>query len=469
MGLKLYNTLTKTLEEFKPIEEGKVKMYFCGPTVYDYPHIGNLRTFVVSDILRRYLEYRGYEVVFVMNLTDVDDKTIKGARREGISLKEYTDRYAKIFFEDISTIRIKPATYYPRATDTIKEIVEFVKALIEKGYAYKTEDGVYFDISSFKEYGKLSNLDRREIKVGASGRVHADEYSKDDVVDFALWKAWKEEDGDVYWDTEIGKGRPGWHIECSVMSTKYLGETFDIHGGGVDLIFPHHENEIAQSEAKTGKKFVNYWVHVEHLMVNGRKMSKSEGNFYTLRDLLAKGYSPKAIRLVLISTHYKKPLDFTEDKVVQAQNTIKDLELFIARMKKISKVNTSVNVDSSKVEVIVNARKRFIDSMDDNLNVPEALGVVFSLVSSYENRDITSISSVEADEVLKFLEEVKSVLDFFDMDIDQVPSEVLELVNQREEFRKNKNFSEADRIRNLITSKGYTLIDTKIGSIVAKV
>lgn len=469
MGLKLYNTLTKTLEEFKPIEEGKVKMYFCGPTVYDYPHIGNLRTFVVSDILRRYLEYRGYEVLFVMNLTDVDDKTIKGARREGISLKEYTDRYAKIFFEDISTIRIKPATYYPRATDTIKEIVEFVKALIEKGYAYKTEDGVYFDISSFKEYGKLSNLDRREIKVGASGRVHADEYSKDDVVDFALWKAWKEEDGDVYWDTEIGKGRPGWHIECSVMSTKYLGETFDIHGGGVDLIFPHHENEIAQSEAKTGKKFVNYWVHVEHLMVNGRKMSKSEGNFYTLRDLLAKGYSPKAIRLVLISTHYKKPLDFTEDKVVQAQNTIKDLELFIARMKKISKVNTSVNVDSSKVEVIVNARKRFIDSMDDNLNVPEALGVVFSLVSSYENRDITSISSVEADEVLKFLEEVKSVLDFFDMDIDQVPSEVLELVNQREEFRKNKNFSEADRIRNLITSKGYTLIDTKIGSIVAKV
>lgn len=469
MGLKLYNTLTKTLEEFKPIEEGKVKMYFCGPTVYDYPHIGNLRTFVVSDVLRRYLEYRGYEVVFVMNLTDVDDKTIKGARREGISLKEYTDRYAKIFFEDISTIRIKPATYYPRATDTIKEIVEFVKALIEKGYAYKTEDGVYFDISSFKEYGKLSNLDKREIRVGASGRVHADEYSKDDVVDFALWKAWKEEDGDVYWDTEIGKGRPGWHIECSVMSTKYLGETFDIHGGGVDLIFPHHENEIAQSEAKTGKKFVNYWVHVEHLMVNGRKMSKSEGNFYTLRDLLAKGYSPKAIRLVLISTHYKKPLDFTEDKVVQAQNTIKDLELFIARMKKISKVNTSVNVDSSKVEVIVNARKRFIDSMDDNLNVPEALGVVFSLVSSYENRDITSISSVEADEVLKFLEEVKSVLDFFDMDIDQVPSEVLELVNQREEFRKNKNFSEADRIRNLITSKGYTLIDTKIGSIVAKV
>ena len=469
MGLKLYNTLTKTLEEFKPIEEGKVKMYFCGPTVYDYPHIGNLRTFVVSDVLRRYLEYLGYEVVFVMNLTDVDDKTIKGARREGISLREYTDRYAKIFFEDISTIRIKPATYYPRATDTIKEIVEFVKALIEKGYAYKTEDGVYFDISSFKEYGKLSNLDRREIKVGASGRVHADEYSKDDVVDFALWKAWKEEDGDVYWDTEIGKGRPGWHIECSVMSTKYLGETFDIHGGGVDLIFPHHENEIAQSEAKTGKKFVNYWVHVEHLMVNGRKMSKSEGNFYTLRDLLAKGYSPKAIRLVLISTHYKKPLDFTEDKVVQAQNTIKDLELFIARMKKISKVNTSVNVDSSKVEVIVNARKRFIDSMDDNLNVPEALGVVFSLVSSYENRDITSISSVEADEVLKFLEEVKSVLDFFDMDIDQVPSEVLELVNQREEFRKNKNFSEADRIRNLITSKGYTLIDTKIGSIVAKV
>lgn len=468
MGIKLYNTLTEQVEEFKPIEEGKVKMYFCGPTVYDYPHIGNLRTFIVSDILRRYLEFRGYEVIFVMNLTDVDDKTIRGARKEGISLREYTDKYAKAFFEDISTIRIKPATHYPRATDTIKDIVEFIKILMEKGHAYKSSDGIYFDISSFKEYGKLSKLNKREIKVGASGRVRTDEYTKEDVVDFALWKGWKEEDGDVYWETEIGKGRPGWHIECSVMSTKYLGDTFDIHGGGVDLIFPHHENEIAQSEAKTGKEFVKYWVHIEHLMVNGRKMSKSEGNFFTLRDLIKKGYNPKAIRLVLISTHYKKPLDFTEEKVIQSQNTIRDLEIFIARMKKVKESNININPLSERVQFISNIREKFIESMDDNLNVPEALGVMFSLVSKYENTDIQEISSKEAELILEFLGEVKEILDFFDMDIDEIPTEIKSLAEKRDNLRKNKNFKEADRIRDEITSKGYTVIDTKIGTIIVK-
>ena len=245
--MRIYNTLSRQVEEFIPLEGNKVRMYFCGPTVYDFAHIGNFRTFVMSDILHRYLKFRGYDVTFVMNLTDVDDKTIRGAMKEGISLKEYTDRYAKAFFEDLETIRIEKATYYPRATETINDIVEFIKVLMSKGHAYKTEDGVYFDISSFKEYGKLSKLDKSNLKPGASGRVRVDEYSKEDIVDFALWKAWKEEDGNVYWETEIGKGRPGWHIECSVMSTKYLGDTLDIHGGGVDLIFPHHENEIAQS------------------------------------------------------------------------------------------------------------------------------------------------------------------------------------------------------------------------------
>ena len=468
MGIRIYNTMTGRVEDFVPIEEGKVKMYFCGPTVYDYPHIGNLRTFVVSDVLRRYLEFRGYEVTFVMNLTDVDDKTIKGARSEGISLREYTDKYAKAFFEDISTIRIKPATYYPRATDTIKEIVEFIKVLIQKKHAYVTEDGVYFDISSFKDYGKLSKLDKRNIKVGASGRIKVDEYTKDDVVDFALWKAWKEEDGDVYWDTEIGRGRPGWHIECSVMSTKYLGGTFDIHGGGVDLIFPHHENEIAQSEAKTGKEFVRYWFHVEHLMINGKKMSKSEGNFFTLRDLIKRNANPKAVRLVLISTHYRKPLDFTEEKVLQAQNTIRDLEIFIAKMKKVVEVNRSLEVCEDVIKSIDDARNRFIESMDDNLNVPEALGVFFSLVSVYENKDISKISSKEAMKLLGFIEEVKSILDFFDMDIDVLPEEVKEMVYKREQFRSIRKFEEADKIRDEIISKGYSVIDTKIGSIVVK-
>jgi cysteinyl-tRNA synthetase len=464
--MRIYNTLSRQVEEFIPLEGNKVRVYFCGPTVYDFAHIGNFRTFVMSDILHRYLKFRGYDVTFVMNLTDVDDKTIRGAMKEGISLKEYTDRYAKAFFEDLETMRIEKATYYPRATETINDIVEFIKVLMSKGHAYKTEDGVYFDVSSFKEYGKLSKLDKSNIKPGASGRVRVDEYSKEDIVDFALWKAWKEEDGNVYWETEIGKGRPGWHIECSVMSTKYLGDTLDIHGGGVDLIFPHHENEIAQSECKTGKQFVRYWFHVEHLMINGRKMSKSEGNFFTLRDLVAKGYSPKAIRLVLISTHYRKPLDFTEEKVKQAESTVKNLELFIAKMKKVLSKNNEI--PPTKLGIIENAKNKFVESMDDDLNVPEALGIVFSLISEFENTNITAISSKEAEEILRFLADVKRVLDFFDMDIDEVPQEALRMLEERENLRKNREFSKADEIRNRLTEMGYEVIDTKIGSIVVK-
>jgi cysteinyl-tRNA synthetase len=464
--MKLYNTISRQVEELIPLDGNKIKMYFCGPTVYDFAHIGNFRTFVMSDVLHRYLKFRNYEVTFVMNLTDVDDKTIRGAMREGISLKEYTDKYTKAFFEDIEAMRIERATYYPRATETIRDIVEFIKVLLDKGHAYKASDGVYFDISSFDKYGELSKLRKSNIKPGASGRVSLDEYSKDDIVDFALWKGWKEEDGDVYWETEIGKGRPGWHIECSVMSTKYLGDTLDIHGGGVDLIFPHHENEIAQSECKTGKKFVRYWFHVEHLMVNGRKMSKSEGNFFTLRDLVKKGYSPKAIRLVLVSTHYRKPLDFTEEKIKQAENTIKDLEIFIAKMKKVYQKNK--NVKSTKLNVIKDAEERFISSMDDDLNIPESLGVMFSLISEFENTDIASISSEEAGEILKFLENVKKILDFFDMNIDDVPQDILRMIEERENLRKNKEFSKSDEIRSKIVGMGYDIIDTKIGSLVVK-
>ena len=464
--MKLYNTISRQVEELIPLDGNKIKMYFCGPTVYDFAHIGNFRTFVMSDVLHRYLKFRNYEVTFVMNLTDVDDKTIRGAMREGISLKEYTDKYTKAFFEDIEAMRIERATYYPRATETIRDIVEFIKVLLDKGHAYKASDGVYFDISSFDKYGELSKLRKSNIKPGASGRVSLDEYSKDDIVDFALWKGWKEEDGDVYWETEIGKGRPGWHIECSVMSTKYLGDTLDIHGGGVDLIFPHHENEIAQSDCKTGKKFVRYWFHVEHLMVNGRKMSKSEGNFFTLRDLVKKGYSPKAIRLVLVSTHYRKPLDFTEEKIKQAENTIKDLEIFIAKMKKVYQKNK--NVKPTKLNVIKDAEERFISSMDDDLNIPESLGVMFSLISEFENTDIASISSEEAGEILKFLENVKKILDFFDMNIDDVPQDILRMIEERENLRKNKEFSKSDEIRSKIVGMGYDIIDTKIGSLVVK-
>ncbi|MDI6827410.1 MAG: cysteine--tRNA ligase, partial [Armatimonadota bacterium] len=293
MPIRYFNTLTREKNEFHAINDMKVGLYTCGPTVYDFAHIGNWRTYLFEDILRRHLESRGFEVTHVMNITDVDDKTIRGANEKGISLNEYTAPFIAAFYEDRDHLNIKPAHVYPRATEHITEMVALIKKLLEKGIAYKAEDGsIYYDISKFPDYGKLSHFKIEELKAGA--RVSSDEYEKEQVSDFALWKAWDEADGNVYWDTELGRGRPGWHIECSAMSMKYLGETFDIHTGGVDNIFPHHENEIAQSEAATGKPFVNYWLHSEHLLVENRKMSKSLGNFYTLRDLIARGYDPLA-------------------------------------------------------------------------------------------------------------------------------------------------------------------------------
>jgi len=289
MAIKFKNSLSRVREEFKPIEPGKVKFYTCGPTVYNFAHIGNFRAYIFEDLLRRYLKYKGYDVYQVMNLTDIDDKTIRDSQKEGISLKDFTGRYIKAFFDDLDTLGIERAEQYPAATEHIPEMVELIKKLTENGYAYEVNGNYYFKISAFKDYGKLANLDMAGLKAGA--RVATDEYEKDSVSDFALWKAWDEADGDVYWETEIGKGRPGWHLECSAMSMKYLGNHFDIHTGGVDNMFPHHENEIAQSEGATGEKFVNYWMHCEYLIVDGRKMSKSLGNFYTLRDIIDKGYS----------------------------------------------------------------------------------------------------------------------------------------------------------------------------------
>ncbi len=283
MALKFYNTLTKRLEEFYTINPGEVRMYTCGPTVYDYAHIGNFRTYIFEDLLRRYLKYKGFRVVQVMNITDVDDKTIRRSREEGVSLEDYTSRYTEAFFEDIDTLRIEHAEFYPRATEHIDDMVALIQKLIKNGYAYQLQGSWYYDVSKFKEYGKLSGVKLDELKPGA--RVSADEYTKDEVHDFALWKAYTPDDGDVFWETALGRGRPGWHIECSAMSTRYLGNHFDIHTGGVDNIFPHHENEIAQSEAATGEKFVNFWLHSAYLIVEGEKMSKSKGNFYTLRDL----------------------------------------------------------------------------------------------------------------------------------------------------------------------------------------
>jgi len=373
MALRLYNTLSGQVEEFKPLVPNHVSIYTCGPTVYDYAHIGNYRTFVFQDILRRYLQYRGYQVRQVMNLTDVDDKIVRNARAAGLGLREYTEQYIQAFNVDRQLLNLQTPEVMVRATDQIDDMVKLIQTLQEKGYAYTSEGSVYFRVEKFADYGKLSKIDFSGNRAGA--RVDNDEYDKADARDFALWKAAK--DGEPSWPTALGAGRPGWHIECSVMSMKYLGETFDIHSGGSDLIFPHHENEIAQSEAATGKLFVRYWLHAEHLMVNGQKMSKSLGNFFTLRDLIARGFKPTAIRYLLASVHFRSPLNFTFESLHQAQHSIERLRNFRYRL-----LNEKFPA-GEKLELQTQARaarEAFEAALDDNLNTAAALGAIFDLV-----------------------------------------------------------------------------------------
>jgi cysteinyl-tRNA synthetase len=373
VSIRFYNTLSGKVEEFIPLEAGKVRMYTCGPTVYDFAHIGNYRTFVFQDILRRHLRARGYEVVQVMNLTDVDDKTIRNSQAMGMSLRQYTDRYIKAFEIDRQLLNLETPEVVARATEHIPEMVKLIQTLEEKGFAYRSEGSLYFRVSQFPDYGKLSKIDLEGMRAGA--RVDSDEYDKANVRDFVLWKAAKE--GEPAWETPLGPGRPGWHIECSVMSMKYLGETFDIHSGGSDLAFPHHENEIAQSEGATGKPFVRYWLHAEHLIVNGEKMSKSLGNFFTLRDLIGKGYKPSAIRYLLASVPYRKPLNFTFDGLHQAQQSIERLRNFRYRLT----MEKFPGGESPKLQARAEAAvQSFEDALDDNLNTAEALAAIFDLV-----------------------------------------------------------------------------------------
>ncbi|MEM3374170.1 MAG: cysteine--tRNA ligase [Candidatus Woesearchaeota archaeon] len=467
MVLKFYNTLTRQKEEFKEINPGQVRIYSCGPTVYNFAHIGNMRSYVFSDMLRRYLKYKGYEVIHVMNLTDVDDKTIRDSQKEGVSLKEFTERYTKYFFEDLETLNIEKVEYYPKATETINEMIEISKRLLEKGIAYKSEDGsTYFSVSKFKDYGKLSKINVENLKEGA--RVKQDEYEKESAKDFALWKSYDKSDGDVYWETELGKGRPGWHIECSAMSMKFLGQSFDIHTGGIDLIFPHHENEIAQSEAFTGKKFVNYWLHCEHLLVDNEKMSKSKGNFYTLRDLLNKGYSAKAIRYLLMATHYRQKLNFTFSGLESAENTIKKFKEFMLRLKNIEEKN---NNNNSKVnELIKKAKQDFENAMDDDLNISEGLAVIFEFMNQI-NKLIAdnNLSRNDALKVFNLMMEFDKVLGILDFSEEKIPEKVLELVKKREEARKNKNWKLSDELREEIKKLGYYVDDSGEKSIVKKI
>jgi cysteinyl-tRNA synthetase len=433
-------------------------MYSCGPTVYDFAHIGNFRAYIFSDLLRRYLEYRGYKVKLIMNITDVDDKTIKNSRAKGMKLREYTERYKAAFFEDLKKVNIKPGYAYPEATGHIKEMVDLVGALLKKGYAYKSDDGsVYFDISKFKGYGELAKLDMKGLKAGA--RVSSDEYEKDQAHDFALWKAWTEEDGAVSWDTSIGKGRPGWHIECSAMSTKYLGSTFDIHTGGVDLVFPHHENEIAQHKAATGKPLARFWLHNEHLLVDGKKMSKSLGNFYTLRDLFGKGHKPKAVRYILLATHYRQKLNFTIKALKSAESSVNRLLDFMDMLEK-----PAGKEFAGLKKVLDKARKGFDKAMDNDLNIAEALASIFDLVKEVnvlsekgnlgkKGAKMVKDLMLEFDGVLGILEEEKLPLG----------KQVEILIYKREKARKEKDWKEADAIRDKLKEMGVVLEDSPKG------
>ena len=394
-----------------------------------------------------------------MNITDVDDKTIKGANSEGISLKEYTTRYEKAFFDDLESLNIDKADRFTRATDNIDEMVKIIKKLLDKKIAYKSEDGsIYYDISKFKDYGKLSHTKIKDLKEGA--RVKQDSYEKGEAKDFALWKAYDSEDGPVFWETEIGKGRPGWHIECSAMSMKYLGEHFDIHAGGIDLVFPHHENEIAQSEAYSGKKFVNYWFHNEHLLVNGQKMSKSLGNFFTLRDLLGKGYNPIAIRYLLLSANYRVQLNFTEETVKSSENAIQRLNDFMVKLREIKVENENKNIK----KLIDKSKKYFEKSMDDNLNISGALAVVFDFVKEINTLMMEGkIGKNNSKEIIELMNNFDKVLGVLDEKDEKLSEELKKLIDEREKARKEKNFARADEIRENLKSKGIILEDTKEG------
>lgn len=464
--LELYNTVTRQQQPFKPADGKTARVYSCGPTVYDFPHIGNLRTFVLSDILCRYLAYKGWEVRHVMNITDVDDKTISGALTQGVSLSEYTQQYTEYFFDDLETLNIQRAWEYPRATDHIEQMQVLVQTLLDKGHAYEVEGNVYFDISSFPDYGKLSGIQPEELGNRDYSRLN-DEYNREEAGDFVLWKAAKP--GEPSWDSPWGPGRPGWHIECSVMSMEYLGPTLDIHTGAVDLIFPHHENEIAQSEAATSQQFVRFWLHGEHLIVEGEKMSKSLGNFYTLRDLLEEGYSSQAIRHQLLTAHYRQQLNFTVEGLEQSERAMQRLNTFIERLPKLPLPEGRSEEAAERIE---EAQAKFEQVMDDDLNVPGALGVVFELIKQVNTlHDGGELHDQDRTVMLDFLVQADSVLGLMTEQLEaarsdsQADAEIDALVAEREQAREKRDFPRADEIRDQLAAEGIILEDTPAGTI----
>jgi cysteinyl-tRNA synthetase len=479
--IRFHNTLSGSVEPFIPIRPGEVKLYTCGPTVYDFPHIGNWRAYVFEDLLKRFLLFSGFKVTHVMNLTDVDDKTIRGAKARGLTLDEYTRPFIESFYADRDRLNILPADRYPRATEHIPEMVGIVKLLLDKGFAYKKDGSIYFSIAKFPTYGRLSKINLEDLKPGQRG--DSDEYEKESVHDFALWKAKKE--GEPFWETELGPGRPGWHLECSAMSSKYLGPTFDIHCGGVDNIFPHHENEIAQSEAANGVKFVNYWLHCHHLVADGEKMAKSKGNFYLLNDVLVKGYDPREVRFLLLSTHYRKMLNFTFEALDQARasrNRIRDFLVDIRGIKREGGTDPEVS------RLIEQARAEFVAGLEDDLNISEALAALFTLIEQANSliakdrisqADALALKSfvIEIDEKIFMIEPTSVYLKVDSAKIaltsdnvvlkadvsDKLDSAIQKKVEERQKARAERNFKLADEIRKELLDQGILLEDTKDG------
>ena len=481
--MRFFNTYSRQLEEFEPRDPAlrKIGIYTCGPTVYSRAHIGNFRAYVFEDLLQRHLELRGYKVHRVMNITDVDDKTIRGASEAKIPLRKFTEQFKEAFFEDIETLRIKRADEFPAATDQlyIDKMIEMIAILISRGLAYQAEDkSVYFRINKFPGYGRLAHFDLTQLQ--STGRVKHDEYDKEHIGDFALWKAWDEEDGDVGWESPWGRGRPGWHIECSAMATALLGEQIDIHCGGVDNIFPHHEAEIAQSEGVTGKKFVRYWLHCAHLLVDGQKMSKSLGNFYTLPDVLEKGYTGREIRYALMRVHYRAPLNFTWEGMEEARQALTRIDEWLGRLRETvaEKVDTGKNTTQPG--------QQFEEALDDDLNISAALGFLFeSIRETNRAMDQNELAAATANEWLKWWERVNSVLglkqdlvlragsgtytlqgadvEMIYLPAENFPAEIAALLKDREQARFAKDFRKSDELRNELNARGWEVRDTKDG------
>jgi cysteinyl-tRNA synthetase len=471
--IHLYNTLSNRIEPLKPVHPGEVRIYTCGPTVYAFAHIGNFRTFVFQDILRRFLHSQGYRVMQVMNVTDVDDRIIKASTAAGVGIREYTEKYIQAFLEDIDALHIQMPEELVRATDHIDDMVALIERLQKKGLTYTSDGSIYYRIAKFPAYGKLSKIDITGMQAGA--RVDVDQYEKDDARDFALWKAPKP--GEHFWETPIGPGRPGWHIECSAMAMKYLGDTLDIHTGGVDLAFPHHENEIAQSEAATGKPFVRHWMHAEHLIIDGQKMSKSLGNFYTLRDLFAKGQKPSTIRFLLLSVPYRRQLNFTEDGLTQARNSVDRLRNFVARLKA---TQFPAGSNAETVKRIEKAESDFDAGLADDINTAIALAAVFDLVRDANTAiDRGAFLQQDAMRALVAMEKFDAILSVLADDDDEklaklgftppkprlAPEQVDALIEERNVAKRRRDFQRADAIRQQLTDSGIIVEDTKDGSV----